>query len=295
MITSKITQPSRDTDPPRDRRVPPHRSDPGELALKLTGRDYLSHSAISTYQRCPLRYYFAYISDLEPAFKASSLIFGGAIHSALEHHCRALLEGNDPPDLDALVAAYEESWKPDAKSTIRYGKTESVESLRDLASRMLAAFQASEVSKLDTSVVGIEEEFRAPIIDRCPDLLGRVDLVNLTTDAVRIVDFKTSRSRWSRSKVEEAAPQMLLYAELVKPLAESCGRPIRIEWIVITKTKQPSVETHVLQYEPRQVERIKTIVRRVWQAISRGHFYPAPSSMNCSGCPYSEACRNWEG
>ena len=35
---------------------------PNEQARQLTGRDYLSYSAISTYQKCPLRYYFIYVA-----------------------------------------------------------------------------------------------------------------------------------------------------------------------------------------------------------------------------------------
>jgi len=279
--------------PPQEE--PPRSAEPDKLARRLIDRDYLSYSSISTFQRCPLRFYFRYVLRLEPEFKASSLIFGGAIHTALELHFRRPFEGSDAPTHDELIAAFDEAWRSEAKTQIRFGKTESADSLRDLAARMLAAFQDSDASQCEGQLLGIEEELRRAIMPDCPDILGRLDLIALDTDVVRIVDFKTSRSRWSASKVAEASPQMLLYTELVRHIAEACDRPLRVEWIVITKTKQPSVETHVLQSEPRQVERIKTVVRRVWQAISRGHFYPAPSSMNCSGCPYSEACRNWEG
>jgi hypothetical protein len=34
------------------------RAKPNEVAERLTGRDYVSFSAISTYQSCPLRYFF---------------------------------------------------------------------------------------------------------------------------------------------------------------------------------------------------------------------------------------------
>ncbi len=53
-------------------------SDQNAIALERTGRDYISYSSISTYQRCPLRYYFSYIAGLAPEFVSSSLIFGGA-------------------------------------------------------------------------------------------------------------------------------------------------------------------------------------------------------------------------
>jgi N-glycosidase YbiA len=139
-------------------------------------------------------------------------------------------------------------------------------------------------------------ELRAPIISGCPDVLGRVDLVALEADAVVITDFKTSRSAWSVDKVQEAAPQQMLYVELVRPIAKALGnRPIRVEWVVITKTKQPAVERHTLTPDVPAITRTKAIVRHVWQAIAAGHFYPCPSAMNCASCPFAEACRAWEG
>ena len=225
-------------------------------------------------------------------------MFGGAIHSGIEHHYRRAFEGTPPPTIDELVAAYQQAWRAEARAPVRFGKTESEESLSGLARRMLAAFQASEVSKSDSTaeLLGIEEEIRAPIVPGCPDLLGRIDLITLHDDAVRIVDFKTSRSRWNTAKVEEAAPQMLLYAELARPLAQELGvEEVRLEWIVITKAKQPAVEIHTLTPTPTQIVRTKAVVRRVWEGIKGGHFFPSPSSMACSSCPFSKACGEWEG
>ena len=95
-------------EPPRTR---PHGPpSPGDIARTLTGRDYISYSAISTYQRCPLRYFFAYVAGLEPEFKAAALIFGGAIHAAIEQHHRRAFEGASLPAIDGLMAAYDQAW-----------------------------------------------------------------------------------------------------------------------------------------------------------------------------------------
>ena len=281
-------------DPPRTR---PHGPPtPGDIALELTGRDYLSYSAVSTYQRCPLKYYFSYIAGLAPEFVSSSLVFGGAVHSALEHHCRRVLEGAPLPSIDDLMAAYGQAWRDEDRAPVRFGKNETIESLRGLARRMLEAFQASEVSKLDGELLAVEEEFRGPVIDGCPDLLGRIDLVILTRDEIRIVDFKTSRSSWNESKVQEAAAQQLLYCELIKPIAESYpDRQVRVQWTVLTKGKSPTVERHTLLPEHGQIERTKAVVQRVWRAIEQEHFFPSPSAMSCSTCPFQNACRSWEG
>lgn len=269
---------------------------PNDIARELTGRDYISHSAISTYQRCPLKYYFSYVAGLAPEFVSSSLVFGGAIHSALEHHCRRVLEGAPLPPIDDLMAAYQQAWRNETRAPVRFGKTESAESLTDLARRMLEAFQASAVANPDGELVGIEEELRAPVVIDCPDILGRIDLVKLTTGRLHVVDFKTSRSRWGEAKLQESLPQMLLYAELVQPLAEALGvQELCLDWIVITKTKQPTVEVHTRTPDPRQIARISIVVQRVWEAVKAGHFFPSPSTMSCSTCPYLQPCRQWEG
>jgi ATP-dependent helicase/DNAse subunit B len=71
------------------------------LARATQDRDYLSFSAITTYRQCPLRYFFRYIAGLPEETASASLVFGGAIHRAIEHHFRELLAGNAPPNLEA--------------------------------------------------------------------------------------------------------------------------------------------------------------------------------------------------
>jgi len=270
--------------------------EPSDVASRLTGRDYLSPSAIGTYQSCPLKFFFRYVAGLEPEFVSSSLVFGSAIHAAIQRHFTAVFEGLPLPSLDELLQVYDDAWKSRAETTIRFGKNETVEGLRDLATRMLEAFQRSDVAKLDSGLLGVEEEFRGPVIKECPDIFGRVDLLVKDADGVRIIDFKTSRSRWNQAKVQQAAQPMLLYAELVKPLATGCGQQtIKLTWCVLTKTKEPSVELFSMTPDKHDMARTKAVVQRVWKAIGDKHFYPAPSSMNCSSCPFSTACRKWEG
>ncbi len=268
---------------------------PDDLAQQLIGRSYLSYSAVSSYQRCPLQFYFRYVVGLEPQFKSSSLVFGGAVHAAIEVYFRRLFEGADAPSHDELLAVYDEAWKAESNIPIRYGKCEDAESLRDLAARMLATFQASDLATADGELLGVEEELRAPIIDDCPDILGRIDLIAVTPKTLRVTDFKTSRGPWGDSKIWENTPQQLLYSELIQPLAEACDRPVEIRWVVLTKTKEPAIHCHTLVPDPREVARTKAVVCSVWRAIVAGSFYPSPSAMNCSTCPFQKACQTWEG
>jgi len=154
-------------------------------------------------------------------------------------------------------------------------------------------FRTSSVAQPAGTLLGIEEELRGSIIPGVPDLLGRIDLLVETDDAVVITDLKTSRSRWPREQAEDASEQLLLYSELVKDLVP--GKPLRMRFAVLTKTKEPAIDVHELPVEPERVDRIKRVVERVWHTIAAQQFYPAPSPISCGSCPYREPCRNWQG
>jgi hypothetical protein len=119
-----------------------------------------------------------------------------------------------------------------------------------------------------------------------------VDLVVETEDALQVLDFKTARSAWSADKVEEAAPQLLLYSEFAKTLVDS--KPLRLAFAVLTKTQSPTLTVHDVPTDRRQIERMKRTIERVWKAIQSQNFYPSPS-LQCLTCPYREPCRSWTG
>ncbi|MBI3866050.1 MAG: PD-(D/E)XK nuclease family protein [Planctomycetia bacterium] len=266
---------------------------PGDVAVELTGRDYLSYSAVTTYQSCPLRYYFRYVLGLPEETVSSALVFGSAIHAALERFYRERMQGNSNPPLDLLQEAYQMAWRRFDDREIRFGKEEDQASLDNMANRILTTFHGSELACTPGRILGIEEEFRGELIPGCPDILARVDLLIETPDALVVTDFKTSRSRWNPEHVDESAGQLLLYHDLVRPLAE--GRSIRLEFVVVTKTKIPDLTRHAVNFDRQRIERTKRIVKRVWTAIQSGLFYPVPSAMNCGGCPFRKPCRDWTG
>lgn len=269
-----------------DRTMPASRLPPPKPA-----RDYLSYSAITTYQGCPLRYYFRYVEGLPEKTVSSSLVFGAAVHRAVEHHFNELMAGNEPPPLDALVGEYDRHWAETEPQGVQFGKDDDVESLGRLATRILGAFQASSLAMPEGRIIGVEEELRGNIVTGCPDLLGRIDLIVETADELVITDLKTSRSRWSREQAEDSAGQLLLYHELARSFAPQ--KRVRLRFAVLTKTKDPAVDLLDVLADRRGVDRVKWIVEQVWRAIDNGVFFPAPSPMQCSGCSFRGPCRAW--
>ena len=264
-----------------------------EIAKKITGRDYVSWSAISTFRTCPLKYKFRYVDGLPEESVSSALIFGTGIHSAVEQHFQAILSGEEQPDVERLMFAYRSAWLPHDPDAIQFGSSETRSSLDALAGKMLTAFLNSPVASVQGRVLGVEEEIRGMLIEGVPDLYGRVDLLTEDPDSLVITDIKTSRGKWSQEQIEDSGEQLLLYSHLASEIAP--GKKIATRFLVLTKTKEPVIEEHVREVEPAAVKRTLAGVERVWRAISAGNFYPAPSTMSCASCGYRAACSAWAG
>ena len=155
------------------------------------------------------------------------------------------------------------------------------------------AFQESDVARLEGRILGVEEQLRGVILPGVPDLLARIDLLVETDDELIVIDFKTAKSRWNSGQADSNAEQLLLYAELAGELTPE--KTLRLEFAVLTKTKKPDLERHVVSFDSERINRTKRVVGQVWKAITSGVFYPAPSPMNCPTCPFRKPCRDWRG
>ena len=84
-----------------------------------------------------------------------------------------------------------------------------------------------------------------------------------------------SRAKYTQDQVDESAAQLLLYGELARNF--SPGKKLRLQFGVLTKTKEVSIEAHSIEFDALQLDLTKRVVERVWRAIQSEHFYPAPS------------------
>src|SRR5260370_42342110 len=118
--------------------------DPCEPPTETAERDYLSFTAVSTFQSCPLRYYFRYIRNLPEECIAASLVFGSSIHAAVQWHFEQLLVGAKAPDLDQLLGIFQSAWRAHATVPVKFGKREDLDAYCRMAHRTLRAFLASD-------------------------------------------------------------------------------------------------------------------------------------------------------
>jgi CRISPR/Cas system-associated exonuclease Cas4 (RecB family) len=205
------------------------------------------------------------------------------------------LQGAQPPSVEDLRAVFDTAWSRETKDqNVQFCKDEDSSSLRDLALRMLdaySAYAALETTLPETAqVISIEHANRFKLLAEVPPIESHVDLLELQGSNLVVSDLKTSRSRWNETKVQEAIPQLVLYATGLLPLMRELGATrIITKFVVVTKAKKPAVQVIQPQASQDDVMRLKQTIAETWSAIQTGLFVKR-ESWACAQCPFKGRC-----
>lgn len=257
--------------------------------------DHLSWSSVSQYAHaCPKRFFYRKVACAPEERVSSSLIFGGAFHSVVQAMHEARMAGRKLFSPRALGNAFDVAWREAAKGKplIEYRQDETQESLRELARRMLAAYRehAIERERSGAKIVGIEHEARCRIVPDAPEMLARLDLLEVEGDALVVTDIKTSRSRWNEAKIRESLPQLVVYSFATLPLVREFGvRRVIPKFVVITKAKSPVVQVLRPVASQADSDRLRDLVTEAWRGIC-SEVFPRREGWQCSLCPYRKRC-----
>lgn len=79
------------------------------------------------------------------------------------------------------------------------------------------------------TILAVEHQFKVPLADWLPQLVGRVDLIEVHEEGlIALVDCKTSRGRWGPDDLLQHAGQLALYAAGVEELVRTIGKEVRV-------------------------------------------------------------------
>jgi DNA helicase-2/ATP-dependent DNA helicase PcrA len=235
----------------------------------------LSFRQIDDYETCPLKYRYIHILRV-PLLTHHRVVYGSAIHKAIQQHFRARLEGRSFTAED-LVAAFRAAWVSEG-----FLSREHEEARLGAGEETLRRFHEQEAA--DPLVpTAVEDEF-VFYVDR-NKVQGRYDLVVERDGQVSILDFKTSAvddEKKAREKVKESL-QLDVYA-----LAHLRTRGRLPDWVELrflesglAAGKKPAVEETMATEE-----RIRAVAARI-----RAREFPAtPSYMACGQCPFRDIC-----
>ncbi len=249
---------------------------------------HLSHSQISTYLTCPLRYKFHYVDQIPPEFTAAALVFGQAIHEAAAAFYQAHLEG-DALRKDQLQDVYQDTWRG-RESEVKFFNGDNPESLDDKAKQLLTVFHDSFDPTV--KILGVEEFFEAPLGNNgTPPLHGYIDLIEEDKEGrVAVVDLKTASRKPSAFEVHNH-PQLTAYSLGAAALGfDPSSIEFRLD--VLLKTKNPELVRCTTLRTERNRQRFISTAKAVWNAIIREAWFPR-QDWHCAQCAYAQPCKDW--
>lgn len=246
---------------------------------------HLSYSAISCYLSCPLRYKLKYIDHIPPAFTASSLAFGSAIHEAVAAFYQSRLEGDELRP-DQMLDVYRDTWQRAEK--IKFFNGDSEDSVIEKAEHLITVFHNS--TDPSVTILGVEEFFELPL-GGIPPLQGYIDLIEESADGTAtIVDLKTASKKPSTANVQTNL-QLTAYALGAEALGFDPDK-LSLRLDVLLKSKTPEM----VRLETRRSEgdrhRFIRLAYEVWKGIEREVFFPR-QDWTCSQCAWADQCKEW--
>jgi DNA helicase II / ATP-dependent DNA helicase PcrA len=252
-----------------------------------------SHSQLSSYLECPLRYAFERVYRIPVADTPGYFEFGHNIHAAFETYAKArrdaVAAGLPAPGYDTLRQAFDDVWRPRA-----YADAQAAEHYQHRAEPALRRFFDREVASLAEAVC-FEEGFTLELPDAATGesvrFNGVIDRINRHPDgSIEVIDYKTGRPK-TQAQVD-ADLQLSAYALAVAMGAvrdPATGEPLPPAsklTLYFTETDQ-SIST---SRTPEQLDEFRAHVLATARRIRDGDFTATPDQWRCGRCDYRLIC-----
>jgi len=249
-----------------------------------------SHSKLSAFEQCPLKFKFRYIDSIVPEIEETiESHLGKMVHRTLEWIYMQVKE-NSTPSIDEIIEYYTEIWEENYKEEtpiIRKELTEQdyfnmgVKFLVDYYNEH-APFEDGTIECEKEIIITLDEEGEYKIrgfIDRL--------VYNLETEEYEIHDYKTANNLPQKEKIENDR-QLALYAIAVKELFGQ-DKEVRLIWHYLAHNKRiDSKRTN------EQLEELKKETLELIKKIESTEDFPANKSPLCNWCVFKSICPEFD-
>ncbi|MBL8678270.1 MAG: PD-(D/E)XK nuclease family protein [Myxococcales bacterium] len=247
----------------------------------------LTPSKIRTFMNCPRRFEFQYVSKVPERATTSAVLFGKAMHAALERFHVALRDNLILLPLDLAPTFANALDGESAKySTILFRQGETRFSLVAEARRLLELYRNVA---LRFDIAEVEHRFEVALalgedVSRAAVLRGKIDLL---TKEPGIVEFKTTRRRPSTNAQNfDDNLQLLAYAFAHHA---TFGVIPAVSFVYFVRGDWPEIITYKATPSVAQFEFFRSLVEDVRSRIDSGLYLPNPGKL-CEFCPYQTPC-----
>ena len=245
-----------------------------------------SHSRLSTFEQCKLKYRFRYIDNIIPDIeKTIESHLGNAVHKTLEWLYRQV-KYKKIPSLDEVVKKYAEDWREDFEEGIPIArKNLTPEHYFNKGIQFIVNYYM-EHKPFDDNTIAVEKEILVNLDESGKyKIRGFIDRLtyNLETEEYEIHDYKTSGTLPTQEKINSDR-QLGLYAIAIKEIFGK-DKKVCLNWHYLNFNKKICSRKTDQELEKLKKETIKLI-----EEIEATTEFPAQKSMLCNWCEYKNIC-----
>lgn len=237
----------------------------------------LSHSKVSTYSECPLKWKFKYIDKRREKPK-HYFSLGKSVHSALEFMYDPEKHEVCPPVEDVLEAL-ESKW-----ISVGYKDKKDEKKYKKQAEKMITQYHEKYLEYWDQPLA-IEKKFTMEFGN--VTVTGFIDKVDILPNGkLHITDYKTGRM-WDLGKTE-SDEQCTMYQYAASQLFNA---PVgKLTLLHVPTQTNDSCPNHV----DVKIDALRDKYAKTLSDIEAKKFDPKPADLACSRCDHKAFCPVWE-
>lgn len=244
-----------------------------------------SHSKLSTFEQCPLKFKFKYVERLTPDFEESIEGFlGNKVHETIEWIYKQIFQGIRP-ELDNIIQHYIKSWNKDFNNEIKIINQEfDSEYYFNQGIKFLINYSLENAPFKDDTIaiekkvivnLDLEGEYKIQgVIDRL--------VHDKEKNILEIHDYKTGSPK-SQDELDNDK-QLALYGIAVKEAFKNV-RDIHLIWHFLAfREKRISKRTE------EQFEKLRQEIIQLIDRIESTKNFPSKPSALCKWCEFKSYC-----
>lgn len=248
-----------------------------------------SHSKLSTFEQCKLKYKFKYIDKLTPDFEATiESHLGSCVHDVLEWVYKKVLEGTIL-ELDQVIEYYTNKWQENYTENFKIVKEYlKPEDYFNKGVKFLIDYYMTHHPFQD-GTLEMEKRIFLKLHEEMPHtIIGYIDrlVFNKSTNEYEIHDYKTANFLPNQEKFDQDR-QLALYALAIRELFGK-DKKVLLVWHYLNHNQKITSRRTEEQYDELKQKIIDLI-----HEIEATKDFPPNSSALCGWCEYKSSCPIW--
>ena len=252
-----------------------------------------SHSKISSFEQCPLKFKLKYIDRLKPDIeKTIEAHLGSCVHDSLEWLYTQIKNYQNTPLLDKLIEYFSTKWQKEMTQDTVIIKQDMTE--KDYFNKGVE-FLISYYMKnhpFNDGTIECEKKIMLDLDEKGEyKIIGYIDrlAINPETGKYEIHDYKTANNMPEKKSIEKDR-QLALYSIAIKEIFEiPFSEEIDLIWHYLAhnqKIHSKRTDSEIEQLKKETLEKIKEI-----EAATEQEDFPACTSILCNWCEFKETCK----